>query len=152
MNDRPTHDVQPASTTSIPALFVRLLNETTELISAELDLVKVEARDRARRAGDGLIPSALFLGLLIVGLNALGAAAVVLLGDLFGGRYALSSFVVAVVAFVACAVAMGSARRHFESAIELNRELGAGSGSAAPQALEGRNGHTPRALDGGRQG
>ena len=90
----------PESTTtseaSIGELFKRLTSDTTELIRAELTLARAEMRATAAAYASDATKIGIAVGLALAGVLALGAFAVVGLGDLFN-NYWLAALIVGVV-------------------------------------------------------
>jgi uncharacterized membrane protein YqjE len=80
---------------SLGELFKRLSTDTSELIRQEMNLVKVEMREVGTTAARDATKIGVAAGLALAGVLALGAFAVVALGDLFG-NYWLSALIVGV--------------------------------------------------------
>ena len=86
-------------------LLRRLGDEASSLVRSEVKLAKLEMRESARElAGDSVL---LFvaLGLGVLGIGALTAAIIMILGEVLGDRYWLAALLVAVVFLLASLLA-----------------------------------------------
>jgi uncharacterized membrane protein YqjE len=77
----------PASEPSLGELFKRLTTDTTELIRHEMDLAKVEVREAAATLARDAAKLGVAVALGLAGVLALGAFAIVGLGDLFNSYW-----------------------------------------------------------------
>lgn len=84
-------------------VFREVTTSAKQLITSEIELVKVELKDLTTEATSHIAQAILFGALLIVSVIPLLAAAVIALGNYWDGNYALSSLVVG----LACAVVGG---------------------------------------------
>ncbi|NJD09281.1 MAG: hypothetical protein FIB01_02175 [Gemmatimonadetes bacterium] len=91
---------EQADAPSITSLLKRLGNETGDLVRAEVALAKVEFRELARQAALDAVKVGAAGALALVGAMALVASAVLGLGDILGGRYAVAALVVGLVLLV----------------------------------------------------
>jgi uncharacterized membrane protein YqjE len=78
-------------------LLKQLAGEGTDLVRNEIALAKLEMREMAREVAADSAKVAAALGIALVGTLALVAAAIIGLGNLLDGRYALSALIVGVV-------------------------------------------------------
>jgi hypothetical protein len=78
-------------------LVKQLAGEGTDLVRNEIALAKLEMREMAREVALDSAKLAAALGLALVGALALIAAAIIGLGNLLDGRYALSALIVGIV-------------------------------------------------------
>lgn len=83
---------------SLGELFRRLTSDTTELLRAEVELAKAEARETGSRLAKDVARIGMAAALAFVGTLALSAFLVIVLGNALGGRYWLSSLLVGVIA------------------------------------------------------
>lgn len=126
-----TDAAEPVDTRSLGALFRRLAADASALLRNELALAKAEARSGDRALAGAAARVAAGAALATAGLLSLLAAAVLALGDLFGGRYALSAALLGIVFLASGAVlawlGVRQARRTSlapRAAIETLRETG----------------------------
>lgn len=77
---------------------------TKDLVQSEIALIKAEMKEATQKASTHLTQAVIFGALLVLSAFPLLAFFVIGLGNLMGGRYALSSFIVAAI----CAVVGGS--------------------------------------------
>jgi uncharacterized membrane protein YqjE len=88
-------------------LLKQLASEGGDLVRGEVALAKLEMRDMARQLAADSAKVAIAIGIALTGLLALLAAAVIGLGNLLGGQYALSALIIgAVMLAVGGALAM----------------------------------------------
>jgi uncharacterized membrane protein YqjE len=85
-----------AGEASLGELFKRLSTDTSELIRQEMSLAKVELRDSAATLASDARKIGVAVGLVLTGVLAVGAFAVVGLGDLFN-NYWLAALIVGVL-------------------------------------------------------
>jgi hypothetical protein len=78
-------------------LLKQLAGEGTDLVRNEISLAKLEMREMAREVALDSAKLAAALGLALIGVLALLAAAIIGLGNLLDGRYALSALIIGVV-------------------------------------------------------
>lgn len=82
-------------------LLRRLGDEASGLVRSEVKLAKLEMRESARElAGDSVL-LAVALGLAVLGIGALTAAIIMILGEILGDRYWLAALLVAAVFLLA---------------------------------------------------
>lgn len=86
----------PSAEPSLGELFKRLTAETSELIRHEMSLAKVEMREAGATLARDATKIGVAVGLALAGVLALGAFAVVGLGDLFN-NYWLAALIVGVL-------------------------------------------------------
>ena len=79
------------------ALLKQLASEGSDLIRGEMALAKLEMRDMARQLAADSAKVAASIALAMTGALALLAAAIIGLGNLLDGRYALSALIIGVV-------------------------------------------------------
>ncbi len=93
-------DIPPGATSgnepSLGELFKRLTTETSELIRHEMSLAKVEMREAGATLARDATKIGVAVGLALAGVLALGAFAIVGLGDLFN-NYWLAALIVGVL-------------------------------------------------------
>jgi hypothetical protein len=75
-------------------LLKQLAAEGTNLVRSEVALAKLEMRDMAREVALDSAKLAAAIGIAIVGALALVAAAIIGLGNLLDGRYALAALII----------------------------------------------------------
>jgi uncharacterized membrane protein YqjE len=92
LRDERDHDA------SLGELFRRLTSDTTELLRAEVELAKAEARETGTRLAKDAARVGVAAAMALVGTLALSAFLVIALGHLLGERFWLSSLIVGVVA------------------------------------------------------
>jgi uncharacterized membrane protein YqjE len=78
-------------------LLKQLAGEGTDLVRNEISLAKLEMREMAREVALDSAKLAAALGLALIGVLALLAAAIIGLGNLLDGRYALSALIIGVI-------------------------------------------------------
>jgi hypothetical protein len=78
-------------------LLKQLAGEGTDLVRNEISLAKLEMREMARDVALDSAKLAAALGLALIGGLALIAAAIIGLGNLLDGRYALSALIIGVI-------------------------------------------------------
>jgi hypothetical protein len=78
-------------------LLKQLAGEGTDLVRNEISLAKLEMREMAREVALDSAKLAGALGLALIGVLALLAAAIIGLGNLLDGRYALSALIIGVI-------------------------------------------------------
>ena len=86
----------PSAEPSLGELFKRLSTDTTELIREEISLAKVEMREAGATLARDATKVGIAVGLALAGVLALGAFAIVGLGDLFN-NYWLAALIVGVL-------------------------------------------------------
>lgn len=100
---------------SLGQLFKELANESTTLMKQEVALAKAELRENASAAAKDVGMAAAGGGLVLVGLLALTAFLVALLGDIFGDEYWLGALIIGLIYVIIGAVmakkAMANLRR-----------------------------------------
>jgi hypothetical protein len=95
---------------------------TKDVIQSELALIKAEFQYETRRAGRHVTQIAIFGGLVALSVLPLIAFLVIGLGNLMGGRYALSSLIVALVfAIVGGAMAYRAYKQLKEEDLKFSR-------------------------------
>jgi uncharacterized membrane protein YqjE len=85
-----------AAEASLGELFKRLTTDTSELIRQEMSLAKVEMREAGATLASDATKIGVAVGLALTGLLAVGAFAIVGLGDLFN-NYSLAALIVGVL-------------------------------------------------------
>ena len=98
-------EVEEKTDRGLADLLRRLGDEASALVRSEVKLAKLEMRESARElAGDSVL---LFvaLGLGVLGIGALTAAIIMILGEILGDRYWLAALLVAVVFLLAALLA-----------------------------------------------
>jgi uncharacterized membrane protein YqjE len=78
-------------------LLKQLAGEGTDLVRNEISLAKLEMREMAREVALDSAKLAAALGLALIGVLALLAAAIIGLGNVLDGRYALSALIIGVI-------------------------------------------------------
>jgi high-affinity K+ transport system ATPase subunit B len=78
-------------------LLKQLAGEGTDLVRNEISLAKLEMREMAREVALDSAKLAASLGLALIGVLALLAAAIIGLGNVLDGRYALSALIIGVI-------------------------------------------------------
>ncbi|MDB4947884.1 MAG: putative rane protein [Gemmatimonadetes bacterium] len=87
----------PSEARSLGELFRTLTADASTLIRQEMALARTEMRQNVRAAVRDAGGAAVGAGVALVGLLVLVVALIAFLGDLLGGRYALSALIVAAV-------------------------------------------------------
>jgi membrane protein len=100
-------------TRSLGELFRTLASDASTLIRQEMALARAEMRQNVRAAVRDAGGAAVGAGVALVGLLVLVVALVAFLGDLLGGRYALSALIVAAVLMGAGAFLVLRGVKHF---------------------------------------
>jgi uncharacterized membrane protein YqjE len=103
------------SDASLGELFRRLTGDTTELLRAELELAKAEARETGTRLARDAARVGIAAALALVGTLGLSAFLVIALGNALDGRYWLSALIVGVVAAGTGYVLLQSALRDIKA-------------------------------------
>lgn len=93
---RPLVDNEPP----IRDLLKQLAAQSTDLVRGEVALAKLELRDMARDMALASAKVAGALVLVLAGALALLAAAIIGLGNLLNGQYALSALIISIIALV----------------------------------------------------
>jgi hypothetical protein len=108
------------SNQSLAQSFKEVVNSTKSLIQSEMELVTAEVKQSAKTAGSHVTQLMTFGFLLALSVFPLLAFFVIGLGELMGGRYWLSSLIVAVL----CAAIGGSmAYRAYKKLVEHDLQI-----------------------------
>lgn len=103
---------------SVSLLVREILSSFSTLLRAEIRLARAEVTQNARKMSKDVIRGAIFGVIALLGVLALMAFLIIAAGDLFGGRYWLSSLLVTILFL---GVGGGLALNHFR---KLARDAG----------------------------